>query len=487
MAKKDSWHCDQMFFGRFLVSAVVAAFLSLPAEAAFVCPHFEDDAKRAMDGWQVPGMAIGILPTTGPPLFRVYGVEDIESREPVTTKTIFGTGSLAKSVTALAITASDLSLDTEPHQSISYFPNGISMRHLLSHTAGWARHDALWYLNAYDRKKLSIKLGLLPRFSHPGQVFQYNNVAFAAAGVAVEQLFNTNWHDWIQAVVLRPAGMTGAVTRYPVFREHPSRAAPYFPAHEGRITLALRDTDPVAPAAGLYAHVEDMVSYLRLLTQRGKISGQQIVPAEAVDEIMKPVTPRYGLGFRLTTWRGERLVFHPGFIDGYGARLSLLPDQKAGVVVLSNMSGETPTARIVSQAALDCLIGAPFTDWVARFGHRRKLTEPIPPVPPSSPLDRPVAHFAGTFEHPAYGTFSFSTRRKATLSGTFHGREFQLSYAGGNRWRLTETHWPLRKGLIFSFADLTNDEFQTLKTPLADGPTYRHNAGPLTFKRKASM
>jgi hypothetical protein len=65
------------------------------------------------------------------------------------------------------------------------------------------------------------------------------------------------------------------------------------------------------------------------------------------------------LGLRVSKWRGEQLAFHPGFIDGYGARISVLPGRKAGVVVLTNMSGQTPVARIVSQIVLDCLTGAP--------------------------------------------------------------------------------------------------------------------------------
>ena len=70
-----------------------------------------------------------------------------------------------------------------------------------------------------------------------------------------------------------------------------------------------------------------------------------------------------------------------------------------------------------------------------------------------------------------------------SLSGSFHGQHLLLAYAGGDNWRLTETRWPLREGLIFAFSGFSGRGFGRLATPLADGPTYRHNAGPLIFTR----
>ncbi|MFT5489355.1 MAG: CubicO group peptidase (beta-lactamase class C family) [Alphaproteobacteria bacterium] len=278
--------------------------------------------------------------------------------------------------------------------------------------------------------------------------------------------------------------MTSASTRFTDFRNNPDRATPYFPVREGRITLALRDTDPVGPAAGIYANLFDMTRYLALLAGEGIIDGLRVVPAKAVQTLRKPTSPGYGLGLRVGKWRGEPLTFHPGFIDGYGARISVLPVRKSGVIVLTNMSGQTPVARIVSQIVLDCLTGAPNTDWIARFGSKRSPSKSEPPPPAPAKPDRAVDTYGGAFGHPAYGTISFSTEPDSPqLSGRFHGRTFTLDYAGKDAWRLTETHWPLREGLIFSFNGLTGDGFKMVSAPIADGPTYRHNAGPLSFRR----
>jgi hypothetical protein len=234
-----------------------------------------------------------------------------------------------------------------------------------------------------------------------------------------------------------------------------------------------------------------MTRYLALLAGGGIVDGRRVVPAKAVQTLLEPTSPRYGLGLRVSKWRDEPLAFHPGFIDGYGARISVLPGRKAGVVVLTNMSGQTPVARIVSQTVLDCLTDAPRTDWVAGFGGGRKPPKPVPARPASATPDQTAGTYAGTFSHPAYGPITFAAIPDRSgnlgnhqLSGSFHGRKFTLDYAGKDTWRLGETHWPLREGLIFTFGEFTGKGFETVSAPLADGPTYRHKAGPLVFLRQ---
>ena len=174
-----------------------------------------------MKGWWVPGLAIGIVDRGKTVFRRGFGVSDTVSMAPVSAKTLFGIGSVSKSMTALSFAVShaqkELSLDTPINIVLPYFPDGITLKHLLSHTAGWPRHDALWYLNAYDRHELPRRLALLPKFSRPGRSFQYNNVPFSAVGEFLTEFAGIPWDDWVRSTVLSPAGMTDALTDVSVF------------------------------------------------------------------------------------------------------------------------------------------------------------------------------------------------------------------------------------------------------------------------------
>jgi hypothetical protein len=200
----------------------------------------------------------------------------------------------------------------------------------------------------------------------------------------------------------------------------------------------------------------------------------------------------YGMGLYLGTYRGYRLARHPGVIDGYGALMSFLPARKLAVVVLTNKSGGNPAPAAISYAIYDNLLGLEPRDWLRRFpssrerrearGKERKQT-----ASPQSPPPRPLSAYRGIYQHPAYGRMEIDAAKGSVLSGRFHALSFTLQHAGGDQWRLTETHWPLREGLAFRFTAGPGGNITRLATRLADGPTYRNNPGELLFERVADL
>ena len=457
------------------------------------CADFDAQVPAAMTAWQVPGLALGIVRDDRVLYIQTYGVIDTETKAPVTARTMFGIGSITKSLAALSLATAEterlVSLDAPVKETLPYFPEGITLRHLLSHTAGWPRHDALWYIDAYGRTGLVRALATLPRFAPPGRAFQYNNVTYAAAARVLERATGASWDAWVRFRILDPARMRDTVTSINGFEANHERATGYFPGDDGRVKVQPRDTDPVAPAAGLYAHLNDMMRYVQLLTNEGIIADRRILPKEAVRALFRPAADTgghaYGLGFNLTQWRGHRLAYHPGVIDGFTARLSILPDERVGIIALSNLSGRTPVAQIASQIALDCMVGAPTTDWVKAFGGGRPPPETKPAPPEAQPTDRNPDAYAGEYTHPAYGVISIQPSADGRrIVGRFHWRLLELEYMGADSWRLVRTQWPLREGLVLTFSKLRGGRFGQLSTPLADGPTYRHNAGPLEFIRE---
>src|SRR5437867_6094138 len=67
-------------------------------------------------------------------------------------------------------------------------------------------------------------------------------------------------------------------------------------------------------------------------------SPQTVIPLDSITERLRPSTHflAYGLGWSLADYRGRKLVSHGGAIDGFRALVGLVPEERLGVVVLSN-------------------------------------------------------------------------------------------------------------------------------------------------------
>jgi hypothetical protein len=120
----------------------------------------------------------------------------------------------------------------------------------------------------------------------------------------------------------------------------------------------------------------------------------------------------YGLGWRISDYRGKTLWDHGGATDGFRARIMLAPRDKVGVVVLVNLE-DTEIAYAVGYALLDAALGLPKKDWntfytgqLKEFEARRKArieTRAATRKPHTKP-SHDLEAYVGVYEDPAYGT-----------------------------------------------------------------------------------
>ena len=146
-------------------------------------------------------------------------------------------------------------------------------------------------------------------------------------------------------------------------------------------------------------------------------SPQTVVP---LDKAANPDSTMmsYGLAWFVQDYKGHLMVAHTGGIDGFRARVVLVPNSKLGLVILTNSSVGTSSASMhmaASNSIVDLLLGLSKRDWNAYYGdqiknietqvaafekrreaRRHKETKP----------SRELASYAGSYEEPAYGTAS---------------------------------------------------------------------------------
>ena len=403
----------------------------------------DETVAALMTEFHVPGLGVGIIKDGQVVLAKGYGFRDVEAKAPVTPRTLFAIGSNSKSFTAvlMAMLVDEKKLDWDkpvltwlPDLQLydPYATQKITPRDLVSHVSGLPRHDALWYGRSFTREQLYQRLKYLEPSTSFRNTWQYQNLMFMTAGVLIERITGKTWEDQVRTRIFTPLGMTRANASTNDLPGSDDFSWAYDYRGGQVVKIPYRNIDPVGPAGSINASVEDMLKYVQFRMSFGMAGGKQLVSA-AQDSMMQ--TPRsvvpggwtfdntteigpdtYGLGLAITSYRGSRMIIHGGGIDGFISQMAWLPNEKIGIVVLSNTSNSggngNPVPNALTFAIADRMLGLPKIDWMGRAKadiargdsiqkarRAQDLKDRVAGTKPSHPLEQ----YAGRFEHPGYG------------------------------------------------------------------------------------
>ena len=403
--------------------------------AAKALDGFDQYVSQVMKEWKVPGLAIAVVQGDTIILSKGYGQRDVKRNLPVTPQTLFAIGSITKSftVTAMGMLADDGKLDWDKPVR-EYLPNfrlhdevatdRVTPRDMVTHRSGLPRHDALWYNSPFTRAEMVERLRYLEPSRDVRQTYQYNNLMFMTAGYLVGQLAGTTWEEFVAQRVFVPLGMKSSNTSVLASQKSADFAKPYVKAKEELVEVPFRNIDNVGPAGSINSNIEDMTHYLRLHMNQGKWSDKQLLSPNNVAQMQMPQMviqtalrwpelghSSYGMAWTVGAYRGRKMVGHGGAIDGFVAQLMFLPQEKLGVVVLSNRGGQ-PVPTILTYNLFDRLLGVEPAPWSQRLledqkrqeaaqeeAKKKGFTQKRPNTRPSHEL----AEYAGEYEHPGYG------------------------------------------------------------------------------------
>jgi CubicO group peptidase (beta-lactamase class C family) len=174
------------------------------------------------------------------------------------------------------------------------------------------------------------------------------------AAYILQRITDQSWEAYTRAHIFEPLAMTTAVFGPQGLEKAPDHAQPYrHDAASGDVSLhwgRLQYLDPLGPAGGIDASVDEMARYALLHLGDGKISGHRLLSAQMMAELHRPEIAvgadwgaaavlqnlHYALGWFTADVRGAHLVYHNGANPGYRASIFLVPSARAGVVVLTN-------------------------------------------------------------------------------------------------------------------------------------------------------
>jgi CubicO group peptidase (beta-lactamase class C family) len=324
----------------------------------------------------IPGLSLVIVKDDQVIYAKGFGLRDAERNLPVTPDTLFAIGSCTKAFTAMAAVMSQdegkLSLDDSPKKYLPFFrindpqiDEKITIRDLLSHRSGLAGTDLAWYTGVLNREEVIRVAGAAKPTAKLGEKFQYQNVMYSAAGEAVAKAQNSTWEKVITERLLRPLGMKASRLSAREMQQAPDHSLGYDYNIETKQTrhLPMRDLTNIAPAGAINSNARDMAQWLRLLLGGGAFAGKRLVSEKGFGQIFSKVTniaPNvdYALGWLVTDWNGHKIATHGGGIDGFNSEVSVMPGEKLGFVLLTNVSQARMLGK-VRNAIWENLAGKP--------------------------------------------------------------------------------------------------------------------------------
>src|SRR5687768_5158455 len=328
---------------------------------------FDAYVAKAMKDWKVPGMAIAIVRNDSVVFAKGYGVRKLGEPTPVDPRTVFAIGSASKAFTAAAVAmlVDDGKMKWDAPVT-SYLPGfqmydpyvtrELTVRDALSHRSGLARGDLMWYGTAFDRSEILRRVRHLePSWSFRSN-FGYQNIMYLAAGQASAAAAGRDWDTLIQERIFAPLGMRNSYTSVRALASLPNVAQPYAEIDGGVSFVPYANIDNIGPAGSINSNVLDVAQWVRLQLGAGKFAGKQLISSGNVAQMHTPHTiirneppwslyfpeahlMAYGMGWFLNDYKGRLAVHHGGNIDGMSSLVAMLPEEKMGAVVLTNMNG----------------------------------------------------------------------------------------------------------------------------------------------------
>ena len=303
-----------------------------------------------------PGGAVLIVKDGIPIYQKGFGIADVNTKEPITTKTLFNIGSISKTFVAYGILQladkGKLSLDDDLQK---YFPDfthpsiakKIRIVHLLTHTSGLPdsrriseQHE--FYLTAKDEENFAPLKSTEKLQFEPGTRYRYSNPAFNGLALIIEKVTGKKWQDYIQQTIFSPAEMRKSTI---TDGAHPEKGVSHgYVLNEKKqfeeLDYGEEPTFAAAGNGGVWSSVEELWLYEK------SIQSHRFLNEKWIDSSRRPyffenwsdsIPQRLGLSWFITKENGQNIIGHTGSQGGFISDYIWLPEKKIFYVLLCNI------------------------------------------------------------------------------------------------------------------------------------------------------
>jgi CubicO group peptidase (beta-lactamase class C family) len=320
----------------------------------------DDLAPPLMREHNVPGLSVLVLLPDGSRVERCLGVADAGTGAPMAPDTVFQVMSVTKPVTALGVLRLAekriLDLDTPVEQYLRSWTlpldrrhahdfSAVTLRRILSHTAGFNVHGFLWAPpDAAAPTTTELLDGIegpefLLRLVHPpGERFHYSGGGYTLVQKVIEDVTGRPFADVMRDEVFIPLAL-----RTSSFAETETVRAALATRHDEQARPLPRALCAAHAPTGLYSTPRDLAALWSMMYAgpAGEPPGGGFISEEAARAMTTPHSDPAGervcgLGFFLWRTRSDCVFSHAGFKQGWWCQAISFLRRRCTLVVCSN-------------------------------------------------------------------------------------------------------------------------------------------------------
>src|SRR6476619_1801806 len=323
---------------------LIFLFIQFSAQAQDSLPRFVADSldayvQRALQDWQIPGVAVCVVKNGKAVVMRGYGVTEVGSNNKVDSNTLFMIGSNTKAFTATALAMLDaekrLSLDDKVQKWLPDFKlydpwvtKEAMVRDLLCHRLGFEtfQGDFMFFDSDLSLQEVREKFGQLkPKYSFRSR-YGYTNAAFMTAGEIIPKVTGQSWAQFITDSLFAPLQMNHSLAVSKDIESATNKATAHTLVHGVLKKIPYGHLENMAACGAISSSINDLSHWVEMQLADGWYNGNHIVPTAAILQTRTPNSiagnggtlfnhghfSLYGLGWHLEEYEGRKIVSHTG-------------------------------------------------------------------------------------------------------------------------------------------------------------------------------
>lgn len=413
-------------------------------------PEIEAYITSGMKGFDIPGLAIGIVANNRLIYAKGFGVRSKSNGLAVDTRTVFQIGSTTKAflTATMAILVDrgklrwdDRVVDLYPEFRLKdpWVTREFRVFDLPAQRSGLPPlvNDILVMLD-YKEEALIRSLRYVEPVSSFRTTFAYTNIThLLASRIVATAAGASDWNVVLQKELLDPLGMKDSTYTAEAIEGAANHANGHRWTPEGTVEVPFTRIFPY-PLAGtgdINSNVEDMARWVRMQLGNGTFDGRRIVSSENLGYTRMPKVALndqvfYDLGWYNYLTPNGNILWHDGDALSFGSFVGLVPDKNIGIIILTNETNvEAPNS--LGAWVLDRILGNAKHDSVAENLKNAKATFEVTAkrfAKPANPRPFPrLAPLTGNFVNSSFGKAVLTLKDDAlVLEVQATGAKFKL-------------------------------------------------------------